>query len=143
MCLAIEKIRFCTCKDKDLEDVSLGKWIYYRGEKNFDSNVVGMIVTSSPFDSMLAEFDNNAADEWMTNEEYSTYFASLLEKNALFDFDIQFEEGDQIQIKLKNRIYIELFFTNERWSNTDHSSPFRRRSLMMKGKAAIRLRLDI
>ncbi len=143
MCLAIEKIRFCTCKDKNFDEVSLGIWLYYRGEKNFDSEVVGTIVTISPLDTILLDSDINGDNVWMTDQEYSTYFASLLENKALFDFDIQFEQDDEILIKLKNKIYIELFFNNGRWSNTDHSSQFRRRSLMMKGKAAARLRLDI
>lgn len=145
MCVATNAIKFCTCKEKDIEEFSIGKWVLYRHRENFDDSVVGLVETTENlgfYGGSLIDPTSDGGDEWRTDVKLEKYFQSRLNKDSVFDFKFQCEPGDYLLIKLKNKIMIELFFNYGVWQPFDESSPFQNRCRIMKGKALVKLQIS-
>lgn len=138
MCLAINTIRFCTCKDHHHNDFSIGKWFYKRGDRHHvPGTVIGRLV--SPEDGYLYHLNK---EQRQIETQYIKYFSSLLENKSVFDFDIQYFHGDSIVIKLKNKIKIEIFYSDEGWTHKDKADGFQRKYRIMRGKIISKLTLE-
>ncbi|WOS37279.1 hypothetical protein RP300_00826 [Oligella urethralis] len=137
MCLAVENIRFCTCKQElDKEDISIGKWVYKRRAKNYGKErIVGLLICTEEIEKLL-NIDKDS------EKKYANYFMQLLKDQSVFDFEVNYQLGDTVFITLKNFREIELCYSEEGWGQEKINDPFQPTSRVMGGKIVSSLRFN-
>lgn len=112
MCEVSEKIKFCTCKNVDVESLK-HFWVLYRFEKDSEKDIMGEPVLPTLYRDANV-FWNQAVLEERLNE------------NDAFDFEVKFRNRDKFVVHLscgREDFTYSFIFRNSRWKISDED-PF-------------------
>ncbi|QVY67112.1 hypothetical protein [Polaribacter sp. Q13] len=111
MCKVINRIKFCTCIDDNVDIEELNHyWILHRYNKDKNENVMGTPALPS---DLQPHFEVN-----------ETLLIDTLNTTDAFDKNIELEKGDRLEVVLcnnskDNELYYNFKFTGKKWKSIE------------------------